>query len=345
MAGPKRTTQNSAAASEQPSSLPPTSPSPSSVSSSSSTSSSSYQTMQVVAQASEPSSSSEPILVPTRLNSLNLIDVKAHLKQVKEYYSLGGKLPHRQLIAPHAYSVLALRVEGLPTQIDATNEQLLTALHRLHAPVDVFATIEKYKAIVMKTPDFDYADCVSDFIIAFQNLNSEITENRPTDKQLVDLFLAGLRPAAFRTTISLALSGSELSTVIKLTLARAVELDRANVLAASLRLSSPSLSSPIKPFHSSTPSVAIADPTPYSSRSSPAGPKKCFGCAHVGHKRFNCPNKHVPGFMSTGVRRNPLKLEFDKPKVNGINTPDFGQLPVKKGTLFPSIGENLGFRV
>lgn len=208
-----------------------------------------------------------------------------------------------------------LRVPTIGDQGTAQDEALIAALQTLYAPKDLFEVREQFLAIQMKTVNpGDYLESLTNFIVSF----NEVIETLPSlltvsQTQRKDLFLQGIRPVSFKTTLQFVAHELTLDQLFALSISRATEYDQAARLTSSFPTSSSPSHSPkssAPPFQRHSPSHSVTSPVSQPSIS-PRSPSImiCHGCAHVGHIRATCPNKSMSGYMATGIRRNPLRLE------------------------------------
>ena len=250
---------------------------------------------------------------PPILRSIELDAWERFQMDHANYAASGGKEPKWSLIDEELAPVLLTYAKSLPGLeslewiTDAALDSVIHDMHGIDSSIDFLGAIS---GIRLKTSSLN--DC-SEYIKNWRRLLARV-KVPPSETELVKLFLAGLssrspptgsrelqRLTSMAGPNSIDEAGNLLlrncSDLLRVRRLRNINLTNTNAATGATRNSR-------QDFRR----VTFEDQRPNRTADG-FTPGVCAGCAHPGHRRDNCPNKNVKGWIATpDVRRNPLRL-------------------------------------
>lgn len=273
-------------------------------------------------------------LVPPILKSYGSDEWFNFLDQFRDYKIQGGPAKLTTLISPDVGGIYSMRLLKLNVDFTkADDEDIVLAITSFYIPTDAIAIMEGLRNIQMHNANngFNEKELYS-FIQRFQTYLKRIPKAAKLDPiKTRETFVKNLRPLSFRDRID-SLSPKTWEDAMEYCFEVAEKIRNATKTLEGLEISKNNFkhndkmnTNSAKNFmktrisatgspRSSTGHSPTPPSTAVSTNKTPvASPIKvrCHGCGHPDHTRPKCPNKDVPGYMSEGIRHQPIQLKLN----------------------------------
>ena len=242
------------------------------------------------------------------LDKLDSKSWEAFVTSVDAYRARGGEKSVRSMMSAGALSVvlLRLRMRRDAAEDDEDGEEaFVRAVSSFFAPATVLEALDRFKALSMRSQSGPSLDATILFVQAFERLEGVCAEVLPPQRQLIKVFLKGLRPARLTERV-------ECRDPETLDEAKVAAIEEVEAMVSVMREAG-CIAGAVDPRHSTAVQVrAAAVPAPrpplersprpsagrdaggdaHQARSGDARrPVTCFACGLEGHLQRECPGR------------------------------------------------------
>jgi len=245
-------------------------------------------------------------LVPPILSSYGSGAWFTFLDKYETYRMAGGTVKLASLISSDV-----IQLYSFQSSMDIADDEtaVIKSITGAFMPPSLADAMESLRALKMPESSTFSEEALLQYLKRIHTFFKRLPDTIKLDpKKARDIILRGMRPMAFANRID-SQCPADVKELQQLMLK---ELERAK--HAQLYMQS------LNPATGRVTSSSSASAPAYSACKLPrttSAPQPCHGCGHPGHIRPNCPHKNHPGFISTGIRRDPIKNSPTQPPATG----------------------------